>query len=146
MIGTPLQLERSFFAKVHIEANPSYLPGQSDELQDNIEITVSLNVGQHQQDPSRYQVRLSIDKIEGKETQLPYIISLQIVGLFQVDEAFKADNIQHLVEINGASMLYSAAREQVLSITGRGPWGAFQLPTLNFHNGVGPESESSESS
>ncbi|OHZ01195.1 protein-export chaperone SecB [Salinicola sp. MIT1003] len=146
MIGTPLQLERSFFAKVHIEANPDYLPGQSDEQQGDIEITVSLNVGQHQQDPNRYQVRLSIDKLEGNKTQLPYIISLQIVGLFQVDEAFKADNIKHLVEINGASMLYSAAREQVLSITGRGPWGAFQLPTINFHNQNGPESESSEPS
>lgn len=130
----PLQLERSFFTKLHIDVNPEYRSDQNKTGNAEIEIAVGLNVAQHNEDPNRYQIRLIIDGVEGKEAPTPYNISLQIVGYFIVDNEFEHDNIGRIVEINGASILYSAAREQVLTVTGRGPWGSFHLPTVNFNN------------
>lgn len=130
----PLQLERSFFTKLHIDVNQEYRTEQNKTENAEVEIAVGLNVAQHNTDPHRYQIRLTIDGIEGKEAPTPYNISLQIVGYFVVDNEFEHNHIAKLVEINGASILYSAAREQVLNVTGRGPWGAFQLPTINFNN------------
>jgi len=129
----PLQLEQSFFTKLHIDVNPEYRADQRNAESAEIEIAVGLNVAQHNTDPNRYQVRLIIDGIEGKESPTPYNISLQIVGYFVLGSEFKHDNITKMVEANGAFVLYAAAREQVLTVTGRGPRGPFNLPTINFN-------------
>ena len=34
--------------------------------------------------------------------------------------------------MNGSSILYSSAREYLLLITSRAPWGQLKLPTMSF--------------
>jgi preprotein translocase subunit SecB len=60
----------------------------------------------------------------------PYLIELIAVGFFEVNSDWP-DPIK-LLEINGATILYSAAREFLITITSRGPWGAIPLPATSF--------------
>ncbi|HRI56303.1 MAG TPA: hypothetical protein PK170_04315 [Anaerolineae bacterium] len=55
-------------------------------------------------------------------------------GIFHIDHAGPLDERKRLVVINGASMLFGAIREQLLSLSGRHKFGPFLLPSLNFAN------------
>lgn len=143
MSQTPLRLETYFFPKVQIEANPDYSP---KDVPDEHDIQLNMNVGLlgSELEPTRFQLMLDIEKINAKTGTLPYRLSLEAVAFFTVDDKLKHPDIKRLVQVNGASMLYSSIRELVLMVTGRGPWGAFQLPTVNFHSVVPPSGNSRE--
>lgn len=51
------------------------------------------------------------------------------VGIFEVIEWPDPDK---LLIINGSSILYSAAREFLINISNRGPWGGITLPVYSF--------------
>ena len=136
MTPTPLRLDRYFFPRISVEArsefSPSALPLSDDSL-NSLEVDVNIDLFQNDTDPYRYQVRLSVDGLTMPDSEPPYDLKLEVVGFFTVDDkAGEHLNIERLVQINGASLLYSAAREYVLTVTGRGPWGAIMLPTVNF--------------
>lgn len=134
MSPTPLRLEHYFFTRVHLEANPEYVVAEGGApAQEDIDVGIRIEVLRHDEDPHRYQLTLTINKVTAREGRVPYNLDIQVVGLFSIDPDFKHDNIDRLVQVNGASMLFTATREHVLMVTGRGPWGPFQLPTVNFH-------------
>lgn len=135
MSQTPLRLETYFFPKIQIEANPDYSPKDAPAEHD-VQLGVNIGLLGSEQEPTRFQLMLDIEKISIKVGSLPYRISLEAVAIISVDPAFKHPDIKKLVRVNGASMLYSAARELILMVTGRGPWGSFQLPTVNFHGAI----------
>lgn len=58
------------------------------------------------------------------------MIELVAVGFFEVNSDWP-DPLK-LLKINGATILYSAAREFLITITSRGPWGAIPLPATSF--------------
>lgn len=123
----PLLLETYFFTKVIVEADPDYNPEKSG---DHFNITTKVNVGQHREDPRRWTVILGLQT--QPQAKIPYKIKLECVGLFKVSPDIKEGMMGPLVRTNGASILYSSAREFLLLITGRGPWEPFYLPTTNF--------------
>lgn len=133
MSQTPLRLETYFFPKVQIEAIPEYVPQDALSEQD-VDVTVNVGLLGNEKEPTRFQLMLKIDKITAKSGSLPYRVSLEAVAIMTIDPGLKHPDIKRLVQVNGSSMLYSAARELVLMVTGRGPWGSFQLPTINFHS------------
>jgi len=57
-------------------------------------------------------------------------VELIAIGFFSVNAEWK-DPLK-LLEVTGASILYAAAREFLITITSRGPWGAIMLPTTSF--------------
>lgn len=143
-MNAPLQLERYVFTKLEVEANPDYVPQET--VADNpIKLRLDIGLGEHQEDPTKFQVIVGIDELRAEKGTLPYRIALQAVGLFSVSKDFKHDDLKKVVQVNGASMLYSAARELVLLITGRGPWSGYQLPTISFYQAVN-EATSQQSS
>lgn len=139
MSQTPLRLESYFFPKLQVEAIREYVPGEARTEQD-VELGVNVGLVGNEQEPTRFQLMLNIEKISAKNGLLPYQISLEAVAIISVDPEYKHPDLKRLVQINGASMLYSAARELVLMVTGRGPWGSLQLPTINFHGAIPPSS------
>lgn len=143
---TPLSLEHYFFTRVHVDANLDYAT-QSEEgaEQQDVDAFIKLEVLQHEADPRRYQITLTVEKVAATEGLLPYELNIQVVGFLSVDPDFEHDNIDRLARVNGASMLYAAAREHVLMVTGRGPWGGFQLPTMNFHGAIAVQESAKES-
>jgi hypothetical protein len=129
MLTPSLQLERSFFTAVEIEAEHNHVLGQGE-----VEVRASQTLGLASKDAALWVVELDLTVV-GKEgpTPPPYRIHLHSVGTFSfaapaTPEADKA----RLLAVTGVSILYSQAREYLLILTARGPWGSFQLPTVSF--------------
>jgi preprotein translocase subunit SecB len=82
-------------------------------------------------DNDTYQVMLEITAFpENEQKKIPYSIHLVAVGLFSVSKEW--EDPEKLLKINGASILYSSAREFIITITSRGPWPPVLLPTVSF--------------
>ncbi|SOD15994.1 protein-export chaperone SecB [Nitrosomonas ureae] len=73
--------------------------------------------------------RISIKNETGKKT--PYLVDMEVYGSFDVS-GLDIKSHTDMVLVNGCSILYSAIREQVFSITSRSIYGPFILPTVNF--------------
>ena len=145
MSHTPLQLEDYFFTRVFFQANDEYT-GQlkNEHFPVELEIGFNLELLKHESDPHRFQLRLTINELKSGDHPLPYTLDIQTIGLFAVDPDFSHEDIPRLVRVIGGSMLYSATREYVLMITGRGPWGGLKLPTVNFHGAIARQDKEKE--
>ena len=130
---TPLQLEDSFLTTLSIQANPDYRPPGAGQPVPGLRVVPRVQLAAHESDAHRYQLTLTVQDDPDAEEEQPYALDLRMVGQFVVDEGLEHDRVEHLVAVNGASLLYSALREIVLMATGRSAWGSVQLPTMNFN-------------
>lgn len=126
----PLVVEKHFFTKVVVEANPDHRPekGKGQEVR----IQTRVQGGHRTDDPRRWRLILTVGTEAAEEEKLPYKFNLECVGFFTVSPEVEEKKIPFLVHANGAAILYSSAREFLLMVTNRGPWGGFYLPTTNF--------------
>jgi len=123
----PLTVKEYFFPFVQVSADPEFTPGDPVE-QIDFETKVGVD---HNPENGLYQVNLEITALpENEKKRTPYAIHLIVVGLFTVSD--KIEDPVKLLQITGASILYSAAREFLITITSRGPWAPFFLPTISF--------------
>ena len=127
-MNSPLSLDTYFFPVVSVHADPQF---QQDT--DLVEPYYLTKVGvEHEPDNNRYQVVLEIiSEPESDEKRQAYSIHLVAIGFFRVDPSWPNDPIK-ILRINGASILYGAAREFLITITARGPWGQIILPSVSF--------------
>lgn len=134
MKAPPLQLERYFFTRTVANANPGFDPVEAGNAGDaERDVDVQVQLFRNDTDPHQYQLTLSVVPVAVGDTRPPYELEVEAVGFFSVNPNFEHPDMDRLVQVNGASLLYSAAREYVMTVTGRGPWGPFLLPTVNFH-------------
>lgn len=130
MKPSPLQLESYAFTRIHMDAceNP-----ESMELKHNGQFQVSTRCQQHNENPSRWMVTMSISV--GKEEDnlcSPYSLGLEVVGFFKVADDGPADKQAALVRANGPAVLFGSVREMVAGLTARGPYPRVDLPTVTF--------------
>jgi preprotein translocase subunit SecB len=126
----PLQLDQYTFSKLCVETNFGHKP---ETLAPMVNVQIQAGLGPVVGAENKYQVMLELSSLRAPDGTgtLPYEVTFQVVGQFSVLDPSYNDK-EKLVRINGTSILYSAAREMVLLVTGRGPWGPYQLPTVNF--------------
>ena len=67
-----------------------------------------------------------------KKSELPYDIEFELLGFFEVSKKVEKERRAALVLANGASILYSAAREVIVTMTGRFMKGHVTMPGVNF--------------
>ena len=132
MSKSPLQLEKYFCTEVTLKANPNFKP--EDFKDGKIDFTGKSNVkvGTSKNNPHEFQVILNVKIEPMDERPLPYDASLELVGFFNVDSAVSAETASGLARVTGASILYSSAREFLLTLMSRGPWEPLMLPTMSF--------------
>lgn len=125
-MDSPLYLHQYFFPCIEITADPQ--AGSPNDHEYLFETKVDV-LGPDEK--GLYQVNLEISSFpEDIENLQPYAIRLITVGLFSVSNDW--NDAVKLLKVNGASILYSAAREFLITITSRGPWGAVSLPVISF--------------
>lgn len=125
----PLQLERSFYDQLSLSAIPEHERGKGGY---EVQTTVQLQAGDSGR---RWLLSLTIATKAKPGPPPPYEIHLKCNGFFSVPVPKEnEEETARLVGVTGSSMLYSAAREYVLLLTSRGPWGPLQLPTTSFFN------------
>lgn len=123
---SPLQLERVFFAKVHIEAQQRFESGGHCNTRTTVELARDNN------DVLRYVVRLRVELLSPEKGTPPYLGQVEVVGIFKVASSISQQQREQLAGVNGASILYGSAREMVAGVTARGPWPMVMLGTMNF--------------
>lgn len=134
MAQSPLQLKQYFFSRINCEADQNYKDSHP-KVGDKLEVKVRSDVAPHRDSLRDWRVILDI-QVFSPDKPAPYKLDLQVTGFFEVLSGYPENKIRELIRITGASILYSGAREFILGITSRGPWGPVQLPTLSFidHN------------
>ena len=128
MIPSPLSLKTHFFSRIEVEAQPCLEGEPGDGL-----VSSHLECARHEEEERCWMVQLGI-KLE-KEEELPaphYTYHLEIIGVFSLAEEVELKDPDTFVKVNGAAVLYGAAREMIANLTARGPFDAVELPTVTF--------------
>jgi len=137
-MSASLQLDKYFFTRLIVEAHPPK-NGESNTMQGgHASSKISLELHHPDGEKQHFQLTLAII-IEPlhQDEPIPYTAEIETVGFFAVPDLQKEQfDIDKLVKITGGAILYSAAREQILSITARGPFPPMQLPTINLVRAV----------
>jgi preprotein translocase subunit SecB len=123
---SPLEISSYFFPAVSVAADAEFKPAE-DTSPPHIEVKVSVDHVEN----NTYQVALEITfGPENEEKKQPYAIEMIAIGIFHVAPDFP--DPEKLMRLNGAAILYGAAREFLITITSRGPWGAVTIPSISF--------------
>ena len=150
MKPSPIQLLQLFFKHVRVEVDPAHIPSEpanpltSAFVFDGISIQTEFGIGEIDPDHERGRMFLTtlrvvvdnnpLPKEEGQKFS-PYKVDVAVDGVVAIPKgAEKLAPPESLAAVNGASLLWSAVREQVLSLTARMPAGSIMLPTVHFHD------------
>jgi hypothetical protein len=150
MKPSPIQLLQLMFKRVSVELDAKHLPPEIPNplhaafTFDGVSIQTEVGIGVAEHDPERGQVfflelRVAVDNKPIPETTdqkfAPYAIDVAAEGVVLIPKgAERLGPPEDLAAGNGASLLWSAVREQVLAITSRMRAGPAMLPTVHFHD------------
>lgn len=149
MKPSPIQLLRLMFKHVKVELDPVHLPEQiPNPLEavftfDGVNIFTEVGSGEAEPQPNGKMFFLELKVVVDNEPQAeavnqkfaPYKIDIAAQGIVLVPNgAEKLGPPEDLAAVNGTSLLWSAVREQVLSLTARMQAGPVMLPTVHFHD------------
>ncbi len=124
---TSLQLNHYFYPNISIKAHPKNKPSGDEKTQ----IDVKREFRCIDKEERDWSVHLTLKTVK-QGALAPYRIEIDVVGFFKVNKEYPTDEVEKLVQIGGASILYSATREFILMLTSRGPWGPVFLPSITF--------------
>jgi hypothetical protein len=150
MKPSPIQLLQVTFKRVYVEIDKEHAPEGSANpmnsvfLFDGVSITTEVVLAEldmaHERGPL-YLVSLQLlvdNKASANEPSRnfsPYLIDIEAAGVILLPKgAEKLAAPRDLVSVNGSSLLWSAIREQLLTLTSRMPAGPVMLPTVHFHD------------
>ncbi|MCC5805579.1 MAG: protein-export chaperone SecB [Opitutales bacterium] len=126
MKPSPLELERHFFRRIHVDAQKAPVPEHENIFDCSIEYGKDLN------NPRRFRLLLRL-RLKGDSDERPaYLAEFEILGFFRVEDAWPEEKCEDLVAVNGPSLLFGAIREMLLNLTGRMEHGPVNLRTVSF--------------
>lgn len=150
MKPAPIQLLQVVFKKVQIEWDERHAPEEPPNplttifVFDGVDITTEFSIGEMDPNHERgrlylVMLRVVVDNDAPSEKPdrkfSPYQIDVEARGVVLIPNgAEKLAPPDDLAAVNGASLLWSALREQVLTVTSRMMNGSVMLPTMNFHD------------
>jgi len=128
-MAIPLRLDGYFVTELSVKANARFF-----EAQARPDIVPDVTVGSMEKktEDDRFGLHLTIEVASTTDAVQPYEIKVGLFGMFCVDKEVPQAERPALIVHNGAHVLYGAARELVLSLTSRGPYGAVMLPLKHF--------------
>lgn len=138
---SPLVIEFYYYRRAHFELKKRFAMEFKETSPDSItpHIEVNSETGQNENDPQRWRVNIDF-KVGHKERNFPYVVEIGMTGYFRVRDGYPAEKAELLVQVNGASILYAAARDFVTIMSSRNIYPAMLLPSLSFM----PEPSASE--
>lgn len=126
MTPSALTLERAFFTRVELTAStdPAAKPTPTFET--------SVSAGADPANPRRFQVTVTVKLVPQINTPPAYAGTLEAQGFFAVVEAVPSEHVDRLAIVHGSTLLFGMIREMFCTVTARGPWPMFVLPTASF--------------
>lgn len=135
MKPAPITLIEYFATELLLATNHSFQPDKPLQFGENdlfVNVTTQHN-DKAPKDGNRWQVSLEVRHQPGPQVNFPYSYRAVLIGQFGVAPSVQAQDEERMVKIQGASMLYSMAREIIRALTGRGPYRPVILPTVSFY-------------
>ena len=123
---SPLQLNQAYFTEVKITSN--WEMDVTGDLSTNVQFRGQV----HRDNKRNWMVVLTVNLSSSNAKRVPYEGSITCTGIFAVSPQWPEEQIEKLVMVNGAGMLYATIREMVCTITARGPFDMLMLPTQSF--------------
>jgi preprotein translocase subunit SecB len=128
----PLQLEGYFLTDLNCQANPQFKADKNTKFHEK-DLEVVPAVQPIKERPNRWQVTLNIKLQPAPDSNSPYFLCLNLVGVIAwVGPELAMEKMEPLLRTNGPSMLYGVAREMARDLTGRGPFPPLMLPSVSF--------------
>jgi hypothetical protein len=150
MKSAPVQLLQVMFKKVSIEWDERHAPQTPPNpfttsfTFDGVELNTEFSIGELDLEHEQGQMyllsfRLVVDNApqeDGEEQKYsPYLIDVEARGVVLIPKgAERLGPPEELATVNGASLIWSALREQVLTVSARMLAGQIMLPTMSFHD------------
>ena len=150
MKASPIQLLQLMFKHVKVELDPEHLPAEvpnpltSVFTFDGVSLQSEVGIGEADPDHERgtvffVELRVVVDNEPNPDNKdqkyAPYKVDVAVEGVVLIPKgAEQLADAEDLAAVNGASMLWSAVREQVLTITSRMRAGPVVLPSVHFHD------------
>ncbi len=151
MKQSPLNLDHYRLLEVSVKPVAKFVA--SDDVYPEIndaDLTAIVSLGEKDKDNdiADYAVRLKLSLSPKKENSYPYTIVIEAEGFFSVaqDVFGSKEEEKNIVVVNGASMLFGALREVILTITGRFQYGSIMLPTVSLKDFAVTEAKMNEKS
>lgn len=138
MTLSPLQPHRYFAEEVFCKANPDFDKDKEVKIKD---FQVFFETGEDK-NPLLRRIRLTVEQKLSRDGNEPFAFKIVMVGFFEVMKEFfesqGQEKTEQLVNVNGPALLYSAARELLSLVSGRGPYPDENLnvllPSITFLN------------
>jgi len=149
MRSAPIQLSPILFRRVSVELDAARFTDSGTPPSDapfNFEsVTIQTHVGFTPTEGATSSERsffLTLHVVIGNEPSdntdarfSPYLIDIEAGAEVRALPGTEArGDVEDLIVVNGTSLLWSAIREQVCTLTARMPAGLVMLPTVNFHD------------
>ncbi|WP_139340917.1 hypothetical protein [Pseudomonas sp. KK4] len=117
------------FPEIHVEANSSY-DNSKPIGEGSFDIGCTFNVDS---EDSTLHASVFIKNESHEELNLEYKFDLHIYSVFEISDDYNALPVKakERVVIDIAELLIGSLREMVITLTSRGPWGAYILPFLD---------------
>jgi len=138
MTLSPLQLHRYYAEEIFCKANPDFDKDKDVKIKD---FQVLFETGEDK-NPLLRRIRLTVEQALSNDGNEPFSFKIVMVGFFEVMKEFfesqGSEKTEQLVNVNGPALLYSAARELLAIVSGRGPYADDSLnvllPSITFLN------------
>ncbi len=137
MKNSPLLLNRYFVSDLHCSVNREHDVSKPFQLPIDL-LNVEVNYRVDSNDARKWQLTMSVRFQPPLEQNPPYVFTMEIVGLFEVIPTHPLEKVEQLVKVNGASILFGAAREAVRTATSAGPFQSIILPSVSFYEAKTP--------
>lgn len=150
MRPAPIQLLQVMFRRVSVELDERHAPAEPPNpfttvfTFDDVDIETGFSISELDTEHERgrlYGLSLQVivanaDAPEDPGRKFcPYLIDVEARGMVLVPNGAESlAPADDLAAVNGASLLWSAIREQVLSVSSRMLAGPVMLPTVHFHD------------
>ena len=90
------------------------------------------NVNSLRKYPSSWRCELTLDLKPKKDPNSAYIFHLVLVGFFFVLKDYPKDIVEMLARTNSPAILYSTAREMLVTVVRRSPFAPVLIPSVTF--------------
>lgn len=137
MLNSPVQLHHYHLSRLDIEPVDGFTPNDRDfypPFGPDVEFVADVKTSVPTESPDTHEYRISLRlTCRPSSTQVfPYRFEAAAEGFCSVigepDPGVRSD----LATVNGASMLYSALKDVLLTLTGRFAYGPILLPSVAF--------------
>ncbi|BFR49464.1 protein-export chaperone SecB [Nitratidesulfovibrio sp. HK-II] len=138
----PVEISAHFFTEVEVIADASAISDINARKPIGYEFKRDVELAPPIQGSEDFLVTLTVWTEEAEDMIKAYNVRVKVVGFIKVGNEVPEAERQGIAACIGASLLYSAAREYIYTLTQRGPYPPIYLPTVSFlPNGDAPSDQ-----